>query len=152
MESTLLWVGIGGLAISLTSAVVPWVNAEVLVVSLATVADTRVELALLVLIVTVGQMAGKCVVYWAGRRGAARPSPRVAVVLERWRARLTGRRWAALGLVFASSSLGVPPFYLMSLLAGAMRVNFAHYLLWGTAGRLVRFGATAAVAFAAIAR
>jgi membrane protein YqaA with SNARE-associated domain len=44
-------------------------------------------------------------------------------------------------LVFVSSLAGIPPFYVMSLVAGALRMNFMLYLATSTAGRLLRFGA-----------
>lgn len=145
-----VWASLGYLAMSLTSAVVPWVNAEVLVLSLPAIAQSHAELVGLVLIVTTGQMTGKGVVYWAGLVGSANPSPRIASALQRWRHRLAGRPWAAFGLVFVSSAIGMPPFYLMSLLAGAMRLSFVWFLVLGTAGRLTRFGLIVALAATAL--
>ena len=59
------WAALACLALAFLSAVVPWINAEILVLSLPAFAHGPLQLALLVGIVTVGQMAGKCVVYQA---------------------------------------------------------------------------------------
>jgi membrane protein YqaA with SNARE-associated domain len=97
--------------------------------------------AALVLVATTGQMVGKCVVYWAARKGTGHSSPRVARSIERWRARLSSRPVASFGLVFLSSAVGPPPFYVMTLAGGAIGVNFRRYVIWGSASRLVRFSA-----------
>lgn len=43
-------------------------------------------------------------------------------------------------LVLVSSTVGLPQFYVMSLVAGALRMNFTLFLAVGTVGRLLRFG------------
>jgi membrane protein YqaA with SNARE-associated domain len=127
-------------ALTLISAVVPWVNAEIIVLSLPATAQSRLALAALVGIATVGQMAGKCVVYRAARRGSQAPSPRVRAQLAKWQARFEAHRWAPVVLVLWSSTSGLPPFYVTTMLAGALKMNLPLFLAVGTAGRLVRFG------------
>jgi membrane protein YqaA with SNARE-associated domain len=48
-------------------------------------------------------------------------------------------------LVFASASVGLPPFYIMSVAAGAARMNLAWFIVLGSLGRLIRFGVIVAV-------
>lgn len=127
-------------AYTLVSAIVPWVNAEVLVVSLPLVAHSHLELLALVMVATAGQMLGKCVVYWSARGARSMPSERAKASMVRWHTRFEGRPTAAVGLVFVSSAVGIPPFYLMSLVAGALQMGFGRYFVAGTCGRLVRFG------------
>lgn len=131
------------LALAFVSAIVPWVNAEVLVLTLPAVAHSRAGLAGLVLLVAAGQMAGKCIVYFAGSRGARIGSGRLADRVTTWQARASASPRHAIALVAISSTVGLPPFYVMSAIAGAVRVNFAWFLAAGTLGRLVRFGAIA---------
>jgi len=140
--------------LTVLSAIVPWVNAEIIVLSLPAVAGSPASLAGLVIVATVGQMAGKCIVYWAARSGGRLPSPRVSAHLERWQARLVSGRSSPLALVLFSSVVGVPPFYVMTLLAGLLKVSFPRYLAAGTVGRLVRFGSLVLVpqALAGLAR
>src|SRR5262245_4215981 len=112
------------LGLAMISAVIPWVNAEAIVIALPAIAHSPAELAGLVVVVTAGQMAGKCVVYFAGRRGAARSgrseskgarvgSASMAQRLERWQARAAASPTGAIALVAVSSVVGIPPFYVM---------------------------------------
>ena len=140
------------LGLAFVSAVLPWVNAEVLVLALPAVAHSRTELAALVLIVTAGQMAGKCIVYYAGRRGGNAPSGPTAVLLSRLRTKALVTPWRPVALVALSSIVGIPPFYVMSAVAGALRMNFGSFLAAGTCGRILRFGVLAFGAQAASLR
>ena len=99
---------------------------------------------LLVLLVTSGHMAGKCVLYLVMSRALrVRWLPSVES-LERWRQKVGvgGRR--ALTLIFLSASLGMPPFYLVTLAAGAFHIGFRGFVVAGTLGRLARFSALSA--------
>jgi len=135
-----VWVGLWVYGLTVASAIVPWINAEIIVLSLPAFATSREALFVLLLIATAGQMTGKCAVYWAGA-GSGRVLPaRIAAAVASWRDRLAARPIKAAALVFVSSTFGLPPFYLMSLVAGALRMNFPLFLTVGTVGRLLRFG------------
>ena len=66
------WMFLGCFAYTLVSAIFPWINAELLVLSLPLMASSPTELLALLLVATAGQMLGKCAVYWSGR-GAGSP-------------------------------------------------------------------------------
>ena len=100
---------------------------------------SKTVLLVLVLIATAGQMTGKCILYWAGRNGNNVLRGRAGQALAKWRDRLESRPGRAIALVLVSSVVGLPPFYLVTLVAGASRMNFLTYLTAGTVGRLVRF-------------
>jgi membrane protein YqaA with SNARE-associated domain len=140
-ENGFLWMMLSYFGLTVASAVFPWVNAEVIVLSMPAVAPSRVALVILVLIATAGQMTGKCFLYWAGRKGNKALRGRAGRFLEKQRERLAARPVKAVVLVLVSSVIGLPPFYVMTLVAGALRMNFAVYLTAGTTGRLVRFSA-----------
>lgn len=141
----LAWACAGCFALTVVSAIVPWVNAEVIVLSLPALAPSRSTLVLLVLVATAGQMTGKLLVYWAGRGSARAPSPRVAQALERWRPRIAGNWRSAAGFVVLSSAVGIPPFFIMTLVAGALHMRLTTFLAAGTVGRLFRFGVLAVI-------
>ena len=130
--------------LSIVSALVPWVNAEVILLGFAAAADSTTQLVALVGVVTAGQMIGKCLLYFVARRAAGIPrhADRAA---SRWRHRLESLRRAPLTLVFVSSAVGVPPFFLVTVLAGALRVGFGGFVTAGTLGRLLRFAGLVAV-------
>jgi len=88
-------------------------------------------------------MAGKCVVYFAGRRGARIGPSRMAERLARWQALAASSPSSAFAIVAFSFVVGIPPFYVMSVIAGAAGMNLGWFLAAGTAGRLMRFSALA---------
>ena len=132
--------GLWCFGLTVASAIFPWLSAELIVLSLPAVATTRTALFILVVLATAGQMTGKCVVYWIGRKGNRALPGRPGQALRRWRERLERQPSKAAALVLVSSIVGLPPFYIMTLLAGAMKMNFPLFLTVGTAGRLLRFG------------
>ena len=143
MDTNILLAALALMGLSFASAVIPWINAEAIAIALPAIAHSPAEIAGLVIVVTIGQMAGKCVVYAAGRRGAGIGAGRFAERLARWQARATRSPWQAIGLVGLSSAAGMPPFYVMSAVAGAVGMNLGWFLAAGTTGRLIRFGALA---------
>lgn len=138
LTQTCLWC----YALTIASAVFPWVNAEVIVLSLPALAPSRSALLLLTLVATAGQMTGKSVLYWTGRKSLTFLSHRrTGRILQKWTDRLEARPVKAVLFVLLSALTGLPPFYVMTVVAGALKMNFPTYLAVGTAGRLVRFGA-----------
>jgi membrane protein YqaA with SNARE-associated domain len=141
MHMDLGWAALTCFGLTVLSAVIPWMHAEIVVLALPAVAPSPAALAALVMVATAGQMAGKCLVYWTGRRGFRRCTPRMTAAVERWRNRIDRLRSGPTGLIFLSSALGIPPFFVITAVAGALQVSFPRFLLAGTAGRLLRFGA-----------
>ena len=126
--------------LSFLSAVFPVISAELAVVGVGA-GMSNANLLLLVLAATIGQMLGKSAMYWLGRRGSALAQGRYAEAMEKWGHRFRGSSKSVNGLVFLSSASGLPPFYVISTLAGAFRTSFVAFLLVGTAGRALRFAA-----------
>lgn len=126
--------------VSFVSAIFPVVNAELAMVGLVA-ALPNPNLLPLVAVATGAQMAGKSMMYWLGRRGGRLTTGRYARAMERWGHRFRGSSWGVGALVFVSSVSGLPPFYLISTLAGAFRTSFASFLVVGSAGRFVHFTA-----------
>ncbi len=131
--------------LSIVSALVPWVNGEVILLSLTALARCPAERAFLVLSASAGQMAGKCVLYWAGKGVIPLRSGRISKAMSAWKDKFEKSPKKMLSLVFVSSALGIPPFFVVTILAGAFRVRFAPFFTVGACGRLVRFGAVAFV-------
>jgi membrane protein YqaA with SNARE-associated domain len=126
--------------LSIVSALVPWVNGEVMLLSLSALAPSSAHLAGLALLASAGQMIGKCILYWAGRGAIPMKKGRMAQALNSWRGRFERSPKKTMGLVFLSSIFGIPPFYIISLLSGAFRLRFSQFLTIGTCGRLLHFG------------
>jgi membrane protein YqaA with SNARE-associated domain len=119
---------------ALVSSVVPFVNAELLLLGLALAAPASAPL--LAVVVAVGQMLGKSALFLGGSR---LPQGGIAKRLPRWCIFDRGPRSGA--LVGVSALVGLPPFYALSIAAPALGVRFSTFVVMGLAGRLLRFGA-----------
>ncbi len=133
------------LLVGFVSALVPLVNIEAYLGVRAALVDIE-HLWLLGLVAAVGQMLGKLVWFYIGassldwgwvRRKIDRPKAQSA--LEKWRRRTHDRPVVAGSLLFASAMLGVPPFAIVAVLAGQLRMNVALFLTLGLMGRWLRF-------------
>jgi membrane protein YqaA with SNARE-associated domain len=133
------WACLGCFGGTMVSAIVPWVSAEVLMLSLPALTPSPYELGVLVVIGTLGQMLGKCVLYWTARRTPVRRIGGRAAAIVRWSSRFMDRPGRATGVVLVSSCLGLPPFFAITMVAGAMKMNFSSFVAAGTMGRLVHF-------------
>ena len=138
----LWWAAAAFYSFAVLSAVLPWVNAEIVMLSAVPFAESPEALGLLVVMVAVGQMTGKGMMFWLARLGKGRRSGRLTALAEPW---MSERPHSALGVVLVSSTFGVPPFYFVSMAAGALGVKFGHFLTVGAIGRLIHFGAIAFV-------
>jgi membrane protein YqaA with SNARE-associated domain len=130
--------------LTVASAVMPWINAELVLLSFTTTASSPGMIAAFVVVATAGQMTGKMALYAAGYRGSRAPSARMARILGAWRPRCEANPWRADWLVLISSTIGMPTFIATSLLAGALRMQIARFVVAGSIGRLIRFAALAA--------
>lgn len=133
----------GCFGLTVVSAVVPWVNAEIVLLSFTATASSPGAVAAFVIVAAAGQMIGKLALYAAGRKGSHTSSPRIARLLEVWRPRCMANPAHADRLVLVSSTIGVPPFILTSLLAGALGMDRVRFVIAGGIGRLLRFGVIA---------
>jgi membrane protein YqaA with SNARE-associated domain len=138
---------VGGIfLLALVASFVPIFSVELaLIVSAAAGTSIGVLLAQ-VAVAAIGQMIGKSFYFvggrtafqWcecrehAGRRG---PSARLFAFLTR-KAR---QRRVAAATVFLSASTGVPPFALVSALAGGWRLRLTSFFVVGFAGKSARF-------------
>jgi membrane protein YqaA with SNARE-associated domain len=124
---------------SLLGGLIPLLNVELYLVSVATVAPRCLALSL-ILLAACGQMVAKSLLYLAGR-GARLPGwlrgKRMQAAAERIRSR------PRIGDLFllGSAVTGLPPFYAVSIASGAVKVPFARFLVLGLFGRCLRFSA-----------
>ena len=131
-------------AISIASAVIPVVNAELYVLGLGSITP-RPMLPLVLVLATLGHMAGKSLMYGAARGVERLSFPALQRRIEKARAKLENRTTLGGTLVFVSAATGFPPFYVVTVAAGAMRYSFPMFFVLGLAGRLLRFGVLATV-------
>jgi membrane protein YqaA with SNARE-associated domain len=134
-----MWEVLAGLLIgTAASGIIPLVNAELLVIGVV-IAAPEIGIPLVAAVSTTGQMASKTVLFSVARWAPARLRGKARAALDRASGAVAARGGAAGSLVFASAFTGVPPFYGMSLAAGALGMRLPSFLVTGGAGRLVRF-------------
>jgi membrane protein YqaA with SNARE-associated domain len=136
----------GTLVTCFVAGLVPLVNAEVFLVGVSMWAVTSTsQLPLVALCAAVGQMTAKVLLYYAGMGMIELPRGRFRERLERARSKI--ERWRKRPyLVYAiSATVGLPPFYLVSLAAGALRIGFSAFCAIGLAGRFLRFAIVVAL-------
>jgi membrane protein YqaA with SNARE-associated domain len=138
------------LAVAIASALVPLVNIEAYlgVRGAVSAVGTAERLWFLGLVAALGQMLGKLVWYrlgassldwgWVRRR---LDTPTAQVRLVRWRRRTQDRPAVAGALVFASAFSGLPPFAILAVVAGQLRMSLAAFFCLGLLGRWLRFSA-----------
>lgn len=126
--------------IGVASGIIPLVNAELYVLFLGTAAP-RPLLPALVVVATLSHMAGKSVMYLAGRSLDRLPDSAFTRRVASARARFGERPALGGALVFASALTGIPPFYAVAVGSGVVGFSFAGFFALGAAGRLLRFGA-----------
>lgn len=147
---------LGGLFVgALVSGVVPLVNAELLVVAAAGAAASVAALPATLAVATVsaaGQMTSKTVLFGLARWAPSRLPARARRVVDRASGRAERRPAALWAAILASAATGLPPFYGVSLAAGALGVRTSTFVSSGLLGRLARFGVLALGAHVAASR
>lgn len=129
--------------LALASGLMPWVNAEFVLLVAAAPLTSFGDLLPIVLAMTVGQMIGKGVLYWIARRAPNPTEGRFGRAVERWRTTCEKHPTSAEAMMFVSAVFGLPPLYVTSVAAGALRINFVSFVSVATVGRLLHFGAIA---------
>lgn len=129
---------LGTFAYCIGSAVIPVMHAEAYLIAASLL--TPPELAWpLVIAATAGQMLGKVGMYGAGRGALRIPGERMQRRIAQATARLRDRKELGNTLIFVSAASGFPPFYVVSVAAGMLRLPLPPFILFGFAGRFIRF-------------
>ena len=132
---------------SVVSGLIPIVNAEVLVAGAAVAAPPGYVIPV-VAVCSLGQIVAKVGLYAGARWLPERLPEKARARLDRASEKTKRLEQAGFTLVLVSSVVGIPPFYLIALAAGAMRLNLTWFIVVGLVGRVVRFGI---VAYGAVA-
>jgi len=127
----------GALGICVLGGFLPWVNTEAAVVAAAMLLPPRL-VPLLVLGAALAQVLAKGTLYglarWAPRGMPQRARAQLARISP-----LAARRRSLTLTVLASSTVGVPPFYLVSLACGTLSAPFGAFLSAAFIGAVLRY-------------
>jgi membrane protein YqaA with SNARE-associated domain len=138
---------LGVLGVAFASALVPLINIEAYLGVRGSV--SAVDNAwLLGFAAGLGQMVGKVVWYYLGASSLRWhwvrkriETPKAQARLDTWRTRTHERPVLTGSLVFLSAFSGFPPFAIVAVLAGQLRMSLTLFFLLGLAGRWLRFTA-----------
>ena len=137
-----MWTIASCFVLAIVSALLPWVSAELMLVAVAAPLTSLSELSGVVLAITAGQVLGKSGLYWMARRmSRSAPNGRFGRAVDRWRVACDSRRRSTQTMMTLSAIFGLPPFYVTTVAAGALRVGFVRFLVAAVFGRLVHFSA-----------
>jgi membrane protein YqaA with SNARE-associated domain len=138
---------LGLLGVGFLSALIPLVNIEAYLSVRGAVAGVE-SLWVLSLAAALGQMVGKVVWYYLGANSLhwawvrkRIETPKAEARLELWRSRTHERPVLAGSLVLASAFSGFPPFAILAVLAGQLRMSLTLFFVLGLLGRWGRFAA-----------
>ncbi len=118
--------------------ILPWVNAELVLLAAAVLLPPEALLPL-VLACAIGQMSAKAALYGLTRWAPERLPKRARAMLGRAE-RYRQRPALLAAAVFFGSAVSVPPFYLVTLASGVLRVPFLVFALAGLGGTATRYG------------
>ena len=124
--------------VSMVGGLVPVLSVELLLILIAPFLDPH-KILIVVTIAAIGQILPKILLFYSGM-GAT------ALVKESWKKRIStvkerinSYRYGSDAFIFVSSFTGFPPFYFVSVAAGAMRYRLMNFMIFGGAGRFLRF-------------
>lgn len=130
--------------VCVAGAIIPFVNTEIYLVSVAAMSPPAF-IPPLVVAATIGQMVGKVAMFYAGRGVVRLPNERVKQGVTAMRARLEKRPRTSGWVLFSSSLIGVPPLYVMAIACGTIGMGIVPFILIGTVGRLIHFAVVAMI-------
>ena len=142
IPQTPLLLCLAAVVVGVVGSLLPFSPIEPLLLGLAASAPAPLVLPIVAL-TTAATMGAKTLVYLASRGAQPTLPPRHRAALDRTRSLLERRRPVQLLVVLLSALAGLPPFYLVTVCCGVLRLSLRDYLVVGTLGRGLRFTAIA---------
>lgn len=146
MEIALSLLATFGLCIA--SGLIPLINGELVLIGFILKAPVQ-SVAMtggLVLAAGMGQMIAKIVMYYVGK-GAFKLSKKkegkFTKAIKKYQHKMEENASAPSMLLFVSAFIGLPPFYVISILAGTFNIPFMRFFLLGSVGRIMHFAVVA---------
>ncbi|GAB4538265.1 MAG: hypothetical protein Tsb0014_27780 [Pleurocapsa sp.] len=127
---------------SVFSALIPFLNLEFYLAAVSAIApDSWRFLTIILFIATFGHMIAKGILYCTGR-GALKLSWKKKKFgtqqIKELQLKMEKMGSKTSAFLFFSGVTGLPPFYLVAILAGTLKINFWNFFVFGFVGRLIR--------------
>jgi membrane protein YqaA with SNARE-associated domain len=114
------------------------VNAELVLLAAAAALPPKFAI-ILAMAATLGQMVGKCVMFYGGRGVKFLQRGIVKEKVDAMCLSLQRRNGTVNSFVLTSAATGLPPFYLVSVASGLAGIPITRFFVLGTTGRFLRF-------------
>ncbi len=124
--------------VAVSGSLLPLSPMAPMLVGIALVAGPSLLLPV-VLVAAVSEVLAKSLIYAAGSHAERVFSPKQRASLDRVRGYLTGKRPLRVGAIFGSALSGFPPFYVVTVAYGALRLPLGDYIVAGAIGRAGRY-------------
>lgn len=118
-------------------SVIPIVHTELLILGITAVTPGPDGIPLVFLAAT-GTMVGKTILYYAGR-GLLKFKFRNRHKIDEFIAKAKRRQGVAGSVLFASAASGFPPFYVVTVASGILKLSVITFVTLGFVGRFLRF-------------
>jgi membrane protein YqaA with SNARE-associated domain len=129
----------GTFVVCFLAGLIPLINAELWLIAVTLMIASPAGLPAIVVLAALGQMVAKVLLYYAALGAVKLPGRWLDERLARARAQLDRWRDRPRYVLWASATLGLPPFYVISLLAGALEIRLRTFCVIGMTGRVIRF-------------
>jgi len=140
-----LGIYVGTFVVCFLAGLIPLINAELWLLAVTLMIASPAPLPAVVVLAAAGQMLAKVLLYYAAQGVIDLPTGRFAARVEKARAKIEKWKERPRWVLWASSILGLPPFYVISLLAGALKIRLRTFVMIGMTGRVLRFSVLVAV-------
>jgi membrane protein YqaA with SNARE-associated domain len=124
--------------VGFVSGLVPFVNSELYLVAVSPLV-ARHSLLPIALLSAAGQMVAKTILFYAGRGIFKINMGKFAGKIEAVQRKFAEWEGKTDILILISAAVGMPPFYVVSFVAGALKLHYFRFLTVGIVGRSVRF-------------
>lgn len=128
----------GSFVVGFVSGLVPFINSELYLVAVSPIV-ARHSLIPIALLTAVGQMVAKTIIFYAGRGVFKINMGKLEGRIEAVQKKFSEWENKVDLLIFGSATIGLPPFYVVSFVAGALDLHFLRFLVAGLLGRSIRF-------------
>jgi membrane protein YqaA with SNARE-associated domain len=134
------WLVLGTYLYCVAAGFIPVMQTDVYLMAVSTASPPAAVVPLIVA-GTLGELSAKSAMYLAGRGVLSLPIGKHRERLDAASKKLQASKMGPGGFILLSGSAGLPPFYIVSILAGTLKIPFPVFFVPGMVGRLVRFGA-----------
>ncbi len=124
--------------VGFSSALIPLINIEAYLLLLGVLLkDSR--LYFLLFLLTLTHLSGKMLLYYIGRGSLKLNLFDLEKRIESAQAKYKMVRIGSLWTLLASALVGMPPFYVVTIVSGTMKIKVWQFFSIGFMGRLIRF-------------